>query len=57
MKQKGSKEKLKPISLYGLDTGDVIRAFMKVKPERLKELEEEERKDKSTRELVDGAGD
>ena len=37
MKKKGSKEKLKPISFYGLDTRDVIRAIMKVSPERLKE--------------------
>lgn len=44
MKQKGQKEKLKPISFYGLDTRDVIRAFMQVKPERIRELEEEERK-------------
>lgn len=44
MKQKGQKEKLKPLSLYGLDTRGVIRAFMQVKPERLKELEEEEKK-------------
>ena len=43
MKQKGSKEKLKPISFYGLDTRDVIRAIMQVSPERLKELEEQER--------------
>ena len=59
MKQKGQKEKLKPISLYGLDTRDVIRAFMQVKPERIKELEEEEQKQFSvtTNELMDGAGD
>ena len=37
------KEKLKPISFYGLDTRDVIRAIMQVSPERLKELEEQER--------------
>jgi hypothetical protein len=43
MKKKGSKEKLKPISFYGLATRDVIRAIMKVSPERLKELEEQER--------------
>lgn len=44
MKQKGQKEKLKPLSLYGLDTRDVIKAFMQVKPERIRELDEEERK-------------
>jgi|GEM_PF-2688826 len=44
MKQKGKKEKLKPLLLYGLDTRDVIRAFMRVKPERIRELEEEERR-------------
>lgn len=43
MKKKGVKEKLKPISFYGLDTRDVIRAIMQVSPERLKELEEQER--------------
>lgn len=59
MKQKGQKEKLKPLSLYGLDTRDVIRAFMQVKPERIRELDEEERKQFSatTNELMDGAGD
>jgi hypothetical protein len=40
LKNKGQKEKLKPISFYGLDTTDVIRAIMRVSPERLKELEE-----------------
>lgn len=44
MKKKGKKERLKPISLYGLDTRDVIRAFMQVSPQRLRELEEEERR-------------
>ncbi len=43
MKKQGSKEKLKPISFYGLDTRDVIRAIMKVSPQRIKELEEQER--------------
>jgi hypothetical protein len=43
MKRKGVKEKLKPISFYGLDTRDVIRAIMQVRPERIKELEEQER--------------
>jgi hypothetical protein len=42
MKKKGIKEKLKPLSFYGLDTRDVIRAIMKVSPERIKELEEQE---------------
>ena len=51
MKQKGQKEKLKPISLYGLDTRDVIRAFMQVKPERIRELEEEERSDADNRHM------
>ena len=53
------KEKLKPLSLYGLDARDVIKAFMQVKPERIRELEEEERKQFSatTNELMDGAGD
>ena len=44
MKKKGQKERLKPISLYGLDTRDVIRAFMKVKPDQIKEAEEEEKR-------------
>lgn len=42
-KQKGKKERLKPISFYGHDPRDVIRAFMQVNPKRLKELEEKER--------------
>jgi hypothetical protein len=44
MKKKGQKEKLKPISFYGLDTRDVIRTIMQVSPERLKELEEQDKK-------------
>jgi CMP-2-keto-3-deoxyoctulosonic acid synthetase len=44
MKKKGQKERLKPISLYGYDPRDVIRAFMQVSPKRLKDLEEEERR-------------
>jgi hypothetical protein len=44
MKKKGEKERLKPLSLYGHDPRDVICAFMQVRPERLKEMEEEERR-------------
>lgn len=44
MKKKGQKERLKPISFYGHDPRDVIRAFMQVSPKRLKELEKEERR-------------
>jgi hypothetical protein len=44
MKKKGQKERLKPISFYGYDPRDVIRAFMQVDPEELKRLEEEEKK-------------
>lgn len=44
MEKKGSKEKLKPISLYGLDPSDVTRAFMQIDPKELKEIEEQERK-------------
>jgi hypothetical protein len=44
MKKKGTKHRLKPISLYGHKLEDVIRAFMQVDPKRIKELEEEERK-------------
>lgn len=44
MKKKGRKERLKPISFYGYDPRDVIRAFMQVSPKRLKELQEEERR-------------
>jgi len=42
--KKGKKERLKPISFYGHDPRDVIRALMQVSPKRLKELEEVERK-------------
>lgn len=45
MKPKGSKEKLKPISLYGLATRQVIRAFMQVKPKRRSELKEQDRQE------------
>lgn len=44
VKQKGIKEKLKPLSLYGLDPRDVIRAFMQIDPKELKILEGQERK-------------
>jgi len=44
MKKKGKKERLKPLSLYGHDPRDMICAFMQVRPERLKELEEEEKR-------------
>ncbi|MFC1833472.1 hypothetical protein ACFL2Q_01890 [Thermodesulfobacteriota bacterium] len=42
MKKKGQKERLKPLSFYGHDPRDVIRAFMQINPEELKRLEEEE---------------
>lgn len=44
MKKKGKKERLKPISFYGHKPEDVIRAFMKVDPKRVKQREEEERR-------------
>jgi hypothetical protein len=44
MKKKGQKERLKPLSFYGHDPRDVIRAFMQADPKELKRLEEEERK-------------
>jgi hypothetical protein len=53
MKKKGSKEKLKPLSFYGLDTRDVIRAIMQVSPERIKELEEQERLDDVVKEKIE----
>ena len=45
-KKKGQKERLKPLSFYGHDPKDVIRAFMQIDPEELKGLEE---KDQSQR--------
>ena len=50
MKKKGQKEKLKPLSFYGCDPRDLIRAFMQVDPKELKRLEEEERKEQETKE-------
>jgi len=44
MKKKGIKEKLKPLSFYGCDPRDVIRAFMQIDPKELKRLEEEEKR-------------
>jgi len=41
-KKKGQKERLKPLSFYGLDPRDVIRAFMQIDPKELKRLKEEE---------------
>jgi len=43
-KKKGKKERLKPISFYGHAPEDVIRAFMKVDPKKVKEREEEEKR-------------
>jgi len=51
MKKKGKKERLKPLSLYGHDPRDMICAFMQVRPERLKELEEDERRQDRLREV------
>jgi hypothetical protein len=47
-KKKGKKERLKPISFYGHKPEDVIRAFMKVDPKRVKQREEEERQEEAT---------
>ena len=43
MKKKGTKEKLKPISFYGLGPEDTIRAFMQIDPKKLEIREEEEK--------------
>ena len=43
-RKKGTKNRLKPISFYGHKPEDVIRAFMKVDPKKVKEREEEERR-------------
>jgi len=43
MKKKGVKERLKPISLYGLDPKEAIRAFMRVDPDEVKKLEKREK--------------
>ncbi|MGB7912450.1 MAG: hypothetical protein WCF59_09520 [Desulfobaccales bacterium] len=43
MKKKGVKERLKPLSLYGIDPKDAIRACMRVDPDELKELEKKEK--------------
>ncbi len=42
-RKKGKKNRLKPLSFYGHEPEDVIRAFMKVDPKRVKQREEEER--------------
>jgi len=41
---KGSKNRLKPISFYGHNPEDVIRAFLKVDPKKVREREEEEKR-------------
>jgi hypothetical protein len=41
-KKKGRKERLKPLSLYGHDPKDVIKAFMQVDPAELRRIEKEE---------------
>jgi preprotein translocase subunit SecD len=43
MKKKGVKERLKRLSLYGLDLKGAIRAFMHVDPDEVKALEEQEK--------------
>lgn len=47
-KKKGRKERLKPLSFYGRDPKDVIRAFMQVDPEELKRIEEKELADQES---------
>jgi len=49
MKKKGQKETLKPISLYGHDTRDVIRAFMRIDPKEMERLGGEEKKERDRR--------
>lgn len=44
MKKKTQKERLRPISLYGHDPRNIIRAFMQIDLNKLKSLEEEDRK-------------
>jgi hypothetical protein len=48
MKKKGINDKLKPISVYGYKLEDVLSAFMKVKPEDLRKVKEEQEKYGST---------
>ncbi len=43
-RKKGVKNRLKPISFYGHKPEDVIRAFMKVDPKKVKEREDEEKR-------------
>ena len=43
VKIKGAKERLKPLSLYGLDPKEAIRAFLSVDPDEVKELEKKEK--------------
>ncbi|MBI5249389.1 MAG: hypothetical protein HY912_07835 [Desulfomonile tiedjei] len=43
-KKKGRKERLEPLSFYGHHPKEVIRASMRVDPEKLRKLEEEEAK-------------
>ncbi len=43
-RRKGIKNRLKPISFYGHKPEDVIRAFMQVDPKKVREREEEERR-------------
>lgn len=43
MKKKGTKERLKPLSLYGLDPKEAIRAVMSVDLEEVKKLEKQEK--------------
>ena len=42
--KKGVKNRLKPISFYGHKPEDVIRAFMKVDPKKVKKREDEEKR-------------
>jgi len=47
-RRKGVKNRLKPISFYGHEPADVIRAFMKVDPKKVKEREKAEREEEQS---------
>jgi len=52
-KKKGRKERLRPLSFYGHDPKDVIRAFMQVDPVELEKLEKQERQQQEDKEKTE----
>ncbi len=52
-KEKGKKQRLKRISFFGHSPEKILRALMKVDPERIKQAEEDEKNQKELEKKTD----